>query len=159
MIASEVIVSVVACQGAMPSSGSSAHRECKRVTRAASPGSSVACGQTHTCTQPPVCVRARAAVLVATHNGARLMLTTPFSEYGYQLPLTSGAHEFSYASGAPRARPRAMKPTEAVRPSLFFSLRQLRLGRESERAPLPGPKNARTINANRITNNSFDLSI
>jgi len=31
----------------------------------------------------------------------RLMLTTPFSEYGYQLPLTSGAHEFSYASGGP----------------------------------------------------------
>lgn len=68
-------------------------------------------------------------VLVATHNGGRLMLTTPFSEYGYQLPLTSGAHEFSYASGAPRETSlRAMKPTETLSfslyllPSLFLSL-------------------------------------
>lgn len=60
----------------------------------------------------------------------RLMLTTPFSEYGYQLPLTSGAHEFSYASGDP-ASSSARHETHCDH--RFFPLRRLRLA--SGRAP------------------------
>lgn len=102
-----------------------------RCTRATSPGShSGARNNNRVCTRG----RERAPVLVATHNGARLMLTTPFSEYGYQLPLTSGAHEFSYASGNP-ASELAMKPAEAATIA-FFSLQRLRLARAN------APKNA-----------------
>jgi len=136
MIASEMIV----CRR-MPRSnavvGKRVHLECKRVTRTARARFPLGVqfysvrrnAYPHNLLVVYACANTR--VLVATHNGARLMLTTPFSEYGYQLPLTSGAHEFSYASGAPRARPRAMKPTEAATIALFFA--STITTRESER--------------------------
>lgn len=66
-------------------------------------------------------------VLVAAHNGTHLMLTTPFSEYGYQLPLTSGAHEFSYTLGF-HAFLRATKPSLNQQPfPLILQLRTVLL--------------------------------
>lgn len=132
----------------MPSSGKRAHLKCKHVTRTARAAAfpwefrSVWRDTDARNHRMYACATASARVLVVTHNGARLMLTTPFSEYGYQLPLTSGAHEFSYASGAPRARPCAMKPAEAATIALFFA--PTITTRKSER-PCPGPKNVETF--------------